>query len=212
MTGNTPRTLPRSVLDAADVSAITQLVLRERFGRDLGLWVQMRDCYHDDAEIRISWFQGDADAFVERSKVMAARNLPVSHRLGPIQATVNGNRAIAHFAAIIDAPLFLDGVEMMLASHTRLLLRAEKRQDRWRLSGFDAIYLRDEIAPAILGQTVVVDPAALDGFRPSYRFLAYCLSAGGFPVRDDLPGTDRPALVAALTDEIYGWLGLPAPV
>jgi hypothetical protein len=30
--------------DAADISAVSQLVLRERLSRDLGLWEQMRDC------------------------------------------------------------------------------------------------------------------------------------------------------------------------
>jgi hypothetical protein len=41
--------LPQAVLEAADVSAITQLILRERVSRDLGLWEQMRDCFHDDS-------------------------------------------------------------------------------------------------------------------------------------------------------------------
>ena len=36
--------LPKEVRDAADVSAVTQLILRERLSRDLGLWEQMRDC------------------------------------------------------------------------------------------------------------------------------------------------------------------------
>jgi hypothetical protein len=34
--------LPEAVLEAADVSAVTQLILRERASRDLGLWEQMR--------------------------------------------------------------------------------------------------------------------------------------------------------------------------
>ncbi len=36
--------LPKAVLEAADVSAVSQLILRERVSRDLGLWEQMRDC------------------------------------------------------------------------------------------------------------------------------------------------------------------------
>jgi hypothetical protein len=34
--------LPQAVLDAADISAVSQLVLREFLSRDLGLWEQMR--------------------------------------------------------------------------------------------------------------------------------------------------------------------------
>ena len=37
--------LPKAVLEAADVSAVSQLILRERLSRDLGLWEQMRDCF-----------------------------------------------------------------------------------------------------------------------------------------------------------------------
>jgi hypothetical protein len=48
-------------------------------------------------------------------------------------------------------------------------------------------------------------------FRPTYRLLSYCLASGGFPVRNDLAGIDRPDLVDALIREIYGWAGLTPP-
>jgi hypothetical protein len=60
------------------------LVLRERFSRDLGLWEQMRDCFHDDSVVRISWINASGPEFVRRSKEMAERNVQASHRLGPI--------------------------------------------------------------------------------------------------------------------------------
>ena len=63
--------LPRDVQEAADVSAVSQLVLRERVSRDLGLWEQMRDCFHDDSVVRISWFSGSGPEFVRRSIEMA---------------------------------------------------------------------------------------------------------------------------------------------
>ena len=77
---------PQAVLEAADVSAVSQLVLRERLSRDLGLWDQMRDCFHDDSVVRISWINASGPEFVRRSKEMAERNVKVSHRLGPILA------------------------------------------------------------------------------------------------------------------------------
>ncbi len=57
----------------------------------------------------------------------------------------------------------------MLSSHTRLLLRAERRELVWRLFGFDAVYLRDEINPGVPGQPIAIDPDALKTFRQSYR-------------------------------------------
>jgi len=172
----------------------------------------MRDCFHDDSVVRISWINASGPEFVRRSKEMAERNVPASHRLGPISVTLAGDRTIAQLAAIIDIPFTLKGTEVITSCHHRLLLRAERREEVWRLSGFDAVYLRDEIAPVVPGQTVSVDPEDVKSFRPSHRLLSYCLASGGFPVRDDLPGVDRPDLVDTLTREIYGWAGLTPPL
>src|SRR5262249_44410049 len=144
--------------------------------------------------------------FVRRSKEMAERNVQASHRLGPIFVTLAGDRAIAQLVVIVDIPFKLEGVEGMLSSHARLLLRAKRREAVWRLFGFDPVYLRDEIAPVIPGQTVAIDPV-----RPTYRFLSYCFASVGYPVPNDLAGVDRPDLVEALVREIYGWAGLTPP-
>jgi SnoaL-like protein len=200
--------LPKAVLEAADVSAVSQLILRERLSRDLGLWEQMRDCFHDDSVVRIN---ASGPEFVRRSKEMAERGVQASHRLGPIFVTLAGDRAIAQLAAIVDIPFTLSGTAVIISSHTRLLLRAERRASIWRLFGFDAVYLRDEITPVIPGQIVTIDPDAAKPFRPTYRLLSYCLASGGFPVPNDLAGIDRPDLVDALLLEIYGWAGLTPP-
>jgi hypothetical protein len=203
--------LPQAVLDAADVSAVSQLVLRERLSRDLGLWEQMRDCYHDDSVVRLSWIDASGPEFVRRSKEMAARNVKATHRLGPILVTLAADRAIAQLAAIIDIPSKVRGKAVNFSSHARFLFRAERREQVWRLSGFDVIYQRDEIIPLIPGQTVTIEPQELKNFRPSYHLLAFCVMSGGFPVRNDLAGIDRPDLVDALTREVYEWAGLPPP-
>jgi SnoaL-like domain len=169
--------LPRVILEASDVSAVSQLILRERASRDQGLWEQMRDCFHDDSVVRISWIKASGPEFVRRSKEMAERNVLASHRLGPILVTLAGDRAIAQLAAIIDVPFLLKGTEVMLSSHARLLFRAERRDLVWRLSGLDAVYLRDEITPAVPGQPIAVDPDDLKTFRPSYRYLSYCFAS-----------------------------------
>jgi hypothetical protein len=203
--------LPQAVLEAADISAVCQLVLRVFVSRDLGLWEQMCDCFHDDSMVRISWIRASGPEYVRRSKEMAERNVQASHRLGPIFVTLAGDRAIAQLAAIIDIPFTLKEIEVMMSSHARLLFRVERREGVWRLFGFDAVYLRDEIGPVIPGQTVAVDPDVVRDFRPSYRLLSYCLTSGGFSVPNDLAGLDRPDLVGALLREIYGWAGLTLP-
>jgi len=203
--------LPRAVIDAVDVVAVSQLVLRERLSRDLGLWDQMRDCYHDDSIVRISWLKASGPEFVRHSKEMAARGVQASHRLGPIHVTLAGDRAIAQFTGTIDIPSTLKGIDVMMSSDARFLVRPERGAGVWRLFGFDIVYLRDEITPIIPGQVVTVDPEAVRGFRPSYRFMSYTLASGGFPVPNDLAGIDRPDLVDALVREVYGWAGIAVP-
>src|SRR5262249_37400276 len=111
--------LPQPVRDAADVSAVSQLVLRERLSRYLGLWEQMLVCVHDGSMVRSGWINASGPEFVRRSKEMAERNVKASHRLGPIFVTLAGERAIATLTAVIDIPFTLKGTEVMVSSHVR---------------------------------------------------------------------------------------------
>jgi SnoaL-like domain len=197
--------------EAADVVAIQQLILRERLSRDLGLWEQMRDCFHDDSVVRLSWIDASGPEFVRRSKEMAERNVKATHRLGPILVTLAGDRAIAQLGAIIDVPGKVRGIAVVVSSHARFLFRAERRAGVWRIYGFDVIYQRDEINPVIPGQVVTIEPNELKNFRPPYQLLSFCLMSGGYKPRLDLAGVDRPDLVDALTREVYGWAGLTPP-
>ncbi len=193
---------------AADVSAITQLVLSERESRDMGWWTRMRACFHPDARIRISWIDGDADAFVRGSIDMAARGMKAKHRVGPPVVRVNGDRGVASFPAIIDIPAVLSGVEVMLSSHARFLFRVEKRGGGWKIAFFDSIYMRDELVAAIPGQVPPVTPEDVAGYRKSYRMLCHLLSLTGYVPSQDLAGEDRPETAASLIGDVYGWVGL----
>ena len=82
--------LPQGVRDAADVVAVTQLILKERQSRDLGLWDDMRDCFHPISRVRVSWFRGSGEDFVLGSIDMASRMVN-RHRLSPIQVTLSGH-------------------------------------------------------------------------------------------------------------------------
>jgi hypothetical protein len=203
--------LPKEVLESADITAITQLILRERESRDLQRWDTLRQCYWPDSLIRVSWFKGNAEEFVNGSRDMAKRGVPAKHRLGPILVALAGQRAVASLAAIIDLPVKLTGVEATLSAHARFLYRAEKRGGRWGIVGFDAYYMRDELTPAIPGQTILINLKEVEPFRPTYRLLSYYLKSQGFDIDSNLPGEDRPETVAALNREIFGWAGLSVP-
>jgi SnoaL-like domain len=198
--------------ESADITAITQLILRERESRDLQRWETMRGCFWPDSVVRVSWFQGNGPDFVTGSMDMAKRGIPAKHRLGPILVRLAGDRAVASLSGIIDLPVKLKGVEATLSTHSRFLYRAERRQGEWRIFGFDAIYMRDELTPAISGQRIVIDSSEVIDFRPSYRMLSYYLKSQKFTIDSELAGEDRPDLVDALYRELFGWARLPLPV
>jgi hypothetical protein len=89
-------------------------------------------------------------------------------------------------------PLTLKGVELNLATYSRFLYRTERRNGRWGIMGFDAIYIRDELTPAIPGQSITIDKNDLKDFRPTYRMLSYYLASRGYAVDSNLAGEDRP--------------------
>ena len=200
--------LPRVLLESADITMITQCVLRERESRDTGKWDRMRDCFHPDSLVRLSWFNGSGPDFVEGSIDMARRGTFAKHRLSPVLVTLADDRAIASLSAIIDIPTVIDSVELTLSAYARFVYRVERRDGAWRIYGFDSIYIRDELTPTILGQTVTINLGEMKSFRTSYRNLAYCLSLTGYRPDPDLPGEDRPETVARLMQEVNGWAGI----
>jgi hypothetical protein len=200
--------LPRHIIDSADITAVSQLVLRERESRDLARWDTMRDCFHPDSIVKISWFNGSGPEFVKGSIDMAERGMYAKHRLGPVLVTLAGKRALASLTGIIDIPRVIDGVDMVLSAYGRFIYRAEKRNEVWRIFSFECIYMRDELTPSIPGRTVTIDPAEVAGFRPSYRNLAWCLMKTGYAVDQDLPGEDRPDTVDKMMNEMNAWLNI----
>ena len=200
--------IPQHILDAADTTVIAQLTLLERDCRDQRRWDRMRECFHPDSLVRLSWFTGSGWDFVAGSIDMARRGVLAKHRLGPPLVRLSGDRAVATFAGVIDIPTALSGIEAQLSSHARFIYRAERRGQAWKIAGFDAIYVRDELVASIPGQLLRVSADELARFRPSYRMLSYVLSSQGYTVNPGLAGEDRPETVQALEKEIFAWAGI----
>ena len=189
-----------------DVTQIGQLILREREGRDRQWWDEMRKAFHPNAEIKISWYQGGPEGFIDGSIKMAKGGLATYHRLRPIVVRVNGNRAVATLSAAIESRVVIDGVEADLDCQARMLYRAKREQNEWKLTHFEAIYQRDTLMAAIPGQTLSIDVDEIQKYRASYRCLSYVFAKRGIPTDQSLPGDDRPELVKKMYDAMFAYL------
>jgi hypothetical protein len=197
----------------SDTESITQLIMRERQGRDRGWWSQMADVFLPDATLRLSWINGTAGEFVEGSRQMAANSSGSGavHQIATPTIHVKDDRAVADVEVTIRSRSVLGGVETDMATHLRLVYQVERRAARWGIYRMDAIYEFDTLTPAIPGQAVAMDASLFEGRRPSYRLLSYLLGQRGVSVPDDLYGIDRPREVAALYRSAFAWAGIDHP-
>jgi hypothetical protein len=189
----------------SDIHELTQLVLRERQGRDRGWWRQMRESFHNDSTVRLSWFQGSGPDFVTESKKMSGNGNRALHRLAPPVLKINNHKAIIEVPSAIEFRIFVNDVETDIVSFARLLYRAERRDGVWKLLSLDAIYERDTMTPVVPGAILELVPDQLAGLRPTYRFIGYHLRNLGYEIRNDLYGDDHPAEVQDLYRSAFEW-------
>lgn len=192
-------------MSSDDIVQIQQLVCREREARDRKWWDEMRQIYHPDALISLSWYVGKPEGFIQGSMHMATKSA-ANHRPPPTTVRANRGKAVATLSAAIETRVVLDGVETDLDSQARLVYKAVKSEDGWKLFGLDCIYQRDTLSPAIPGEQVVVNLKRLKAYRSSCRCLSYVLESTGFNINQDLPGDDRPEQVSALYDDAFAWM------
>lgn len=185
---------------------VAQVVLIERWARDMAQWDAMQDAYHPGAIVDISWFNGPATEFVSRSKQSFERGVRSLHLQGPVLVNVQGDRATADVGAQIVASGNIKGVECLTQSYARIVERLERRDGKWGIVLFQAIYQMETIAAANPAQRLELDQEKIASYRPSYRFLSYLLAERGIKVRPDLPGIDRPESVDAVYRANGLWL------
>lgn len=197
------------------VSAVTQLVLAERQGRDRGWYDQMAECYAEDSVVAMSWFTGPGQEFVARSRHMSKSSDgwggQSGHRLAPpivhLGTGAHEDRAIAELALGIEFRIRARGVEADLTSYCRNQYRARRQEDgTWKLVRLTSIYERDVLLPALPGTTLPLAPEDFAPYRASYRCLSWYHDSIGLTVRDDLLGDDRPEPVAAQYRAERAWL------
>src|SRR5882762_388723 len=99
--------------------------------RDLAEWDQLRELFHPDGTIEITWFEGLASDFIDGSMRMAHSDLRTKHFVGAPVVTFTGNKALVETnAAVIgeNVPLNLG-----CTAHARFYDQVEKRSGVWKI-------------------------------------------------------------------------------
>lgn len=171
--------------------------------RDLGEWAQLRDLFHPDGTIEITWFEGLGSDFVEGSMRMGASDLRTKHLIATPAVTFNAtaNKAILETNAIIIA----ENVKLNIGCecHNRFYDLAEKRDGVWRLFHRQSVYdmgtFTFPMGPVAIDQSIVAK------YPREYAALAYLLEQSGFPL-GRIFATRGSELEAAMKAEAKCWL------
>ena len=189
--------------DLLDKFNIKELIEFERFCRDNAQWEEMKKCYSADSTVSISWYQGSGHGFVDASSRMKSY---APHKLYDTLIWLNDNKAIAITMATIQVRISVDGNLLELQSEAKLIFRVQKINGEWIIAGFESIYEKDALVPVAPNSNITIPTEEIAKFRPSYANLSYALSKEGHPVATDLPGIDKPEMIAKLYEETEAWL------
>jgi len=98
-----------SLGDEFEVRRVRQLWA---FSRDHGEWDKMRACFHPDATVLVSWFDGPATEFFARTERMWRERRPEErskHWFGNMRTEIKGDRALLETDALVLGRDMLDG-------------------------------------------------------------------------------------------------------
>lgn len=149
--------------------------------RDLSEWDKLRACFHPDATIEVTWFEGLSRDFIDGSIRMGKSDMRTKHVITSPVVTFNASKtkAILETNAIIVA----ENVKLNLGceNHNRFYDLAEKREGKWKLFHRQSIYdmgtFTFPAGPVEIDQTIVAK------YPREYAPLAYLLEQSGFPVK-----------------------------
>ncbi len=147
--------------------------------RDLAQWDQLRELFHPEGTIEVTWFEGLASEFINASMRMGASDLRTKHFIAAPVVTFNGNKAIVETNAIIVG----ENVALGLGceSHNRFYDLVEKRNGMWKIVKRQSVY--DMGTFTFPDSLVDIDKELVARYPREYAPLAYLLDKSGFPVK-----------------------------
>lgn len=196
-----------------DRTELFDLVRRERFARDQQRFDVMAACFHRDAYVRTSWYDGTGgDAYVAATRKWMSNTGNSKHWVFPAFAQVQGPRATIESPAMIFNRARLEDIEVDFQVFCRFFSRAVREDGDWKLASFHVVFERDVMAPTLASDPLPIDRQMLDTMRSSYKFLTYIQRSRGISVNQDLLGDDRPDQLAEFHAGEDRWLAGEGPV
>jgi hypothetical protein len=175
-----------------DRENLFDLVRKERFARDQRRFDVMAECFHKNAWVRTTWYDGlGGQAYVDASRDKMGPTDFSKHWVFPAFARINGDRATVESPAKIFNRIEIGGIEADFHAYTRFYSRAVRENGQWKLLTFHVFFEKDELRPVFAGQAPKLDEKILAKVRPSYRFLGYYQITKGVNLNMNLLGDDR---------------------
>jgi SnoaL-like domain len=146
--------MPDALQRLVDESEIRRVRRLWAFARDQGDWETVASLFHPGAPVSVSWYNGNAEGFVENSRKLFGRGKPETrskHWFGNDRLSVNGNRALLETDVEVRARDNIDGVLCDFTYEGRFFDRFEKGNGAWKIAQWTCLYDSDRVAPAVPG-------------------------------------------------------------
>lgn len=185
----------RVLLDELEIKRLRQ---RWAFGRDYGEWDEIAACFHPNAHISISWYEGNVAGFIEGSRASMASLKPderIKHWLGNARVWMEGDRGIAEVDVMISARNFVDGYLFDITTWARFCDFVERRGGEWKISQWKMIYDADRM-DAVEPSRVPIEyfeTMDLSTFPPACGHLCYRLARSGRDISKKIIGRNTDA-------------------
>lgn len=153
--------------------------------RDKGNWDRLRSLFAPGAMINISWFSGQIEDFVERSKARAGGKMQIKHQMGSPLLQIRGDRALGETDVTIHLRTTVGSDQQLVdvVSQARFFDRFERLGGHWKITARTAIYEKDRADCVDVGGPPKWEISAEQATFPiQYRALAMILSSLGIPV------------------------------
>lgn len=188
-----------------DSFAITRLIQDWGLWRDTGNFDKLRGAYAPGATMRTTWFDGLASDFIDASVRMAGGSTLVQHFIGPCTVEINQDRAVAETRLILMIRGQLADADVDVTCYGRFLDQLVKGDGTWKIKSRVPIYEKDSMQPAVYGDALVIDKAALNSHPKAFRHVAYLQSIGGAKITANIPAHNSEAQRQLYTD-LKTWL------